>query len=94
MRRHRTHLLLDRDPCRLLRDRARATGRSLSDLVRDCLRKALGAEQASKKRRLEALERLWALGDALTRSVGTPADPSILDSVRAARVGRLTGGEG
>jgi hypothetical protein len=93
MKYHRTQILLDQETYRLMRQRARTTSRTLSDLAREYLRRCLEAERSEQRGRLEALRRLWALGDRLAGRVGRPASADILEGVRGGRIRRLAEAE-
>jgi hypothetical protein len=89
MKYHRTQLLLDQETYRLMQQRARTTSRTLSELAREYLRRGLEAERSEQRGRLEALRRLWVLGDRLARRAGHPASADILERVRVDRIRRL-----
>lgn len=83
---HRTQLLLDPDTYQSLLQRAQSTGRSLSDVAREYLRKALEMEEANRHRRLDALQRLWDIGGELVKLVGHPPDEDVVEAVRSERL--------
>lgn len=87
---YRTQILLEREQHEALVELARREGRSVSDLVREMLREALGRRQAEAdvyvQRHLQALERIKQHREAiLARRGGRPLDIDFVEEINRAR---------
>ena len=89
-RMQRTQLLLEPEQHRALEEIARQEGRSISDVVREMVRRQIELRQqtahADLERRLEALQRIRRHRDqAVERRGGRPAELDVAALIRQAR---------